>query len=284
MNRIENSLIRDITTDYGGAFTIYSNIDLFVKDVIIINVKTTSYLYTNIGDYVGGAGIIFMGNNFNGSGLCCSILSANYRSLLYMYSAAHTIHLNDTSIDNGTCYDYSVLLGRGKCFAKSMNCTHLKAMYSISTLHFGFHPVSYYCTNIYAANNTGKIIFGHSCSTNSEQISNSIILLYNSPIDGILGFWTFIHRITNSYMIGNAKNTLIERETCTVKFDNCYHDGISNIHTETNIRTSHEIFITISSQNCLTFVPDTCVRIKTCQCRGNSLTYLFIILFLFIES
>ena len=280
MNRIEQALFRNFITDYGGAFFIDRNIDLFVKNVVITNIKTTGYCRNIGGNNVGGPGFAFTGNSFSGSDLCCSILSTEYRSLLYVYSAT-CAQLNDTSIDNGTCSEYSVLLGKGNCFVKSLNCTRLKATNYISTLHIGWWPVSYYCTHIIVVNNTGKTIFGHTCSVKTEQISNNIILLDNNSTEGLFGFWIHAHRITNSYMIGNVLNKVFKRQECTVTFDNCYHDGVSNIDTQTNIRTRYEIIGQPNfSQNCLTFVLHSCVRRKSCQYRENYLMCLFIMEFL----
>jgi hypothetical protein len=280
MNRIEQALFRNFITDYGGAFFIDRNIDLFVKNVVITNIKTASYCRNSVGNNVGGPGFAFAGNSFSGSDLCCSILSTQYTSLLYMYSATCVLHLNDTSVDNGTCCDYSVVLGKGKSFVKSLNCTHLKTTSYISALHFGWWTVSYYCTDIIVANNNGKTIFGHTCSDKTEQTSNNILLLDNNSTEGLFMFWTHAHRITNSYMIGNVLNKVFKYQECTVTFDSCYHDGVSNIDTQTNIRTRYEIFITISSQNCLTFALHSCVLRKSCQYRENSLICLFIMVFL----
>jgi hypothetical protein len=263
MKSIENSFFRDITADYGGAFFINRNINLFVKNVVITNVKTTSY-FTSSERYDMG------------SGLCCSTLSANYRSLFVMHSASHIVYLNDTSLDNSACSDRSILFGKFKSFSKSVNCTHLKTVGDISTLHFGWHASFYYCTDIIIANNTGVTMFGFSCGVNEEQISNNIVFLDNNSTAGLLRFWRYRHRIKNSYMIGNSENTIVKAETCTVTFDNCFHDGITKIDTENNVRTYYENFINIATQNCLTLVFDLYVKRNTCQYIENHLTYLFI--------
>ena len=279
MWKIEKSSFSNLIVPYGGAFFINSNFDLEVKNIIILNVSTSDN-----NDGIGAPGFLFLGRKFYGCGVCCRLLSTSYRSLLYMSSSESTIVLNETSADASNCKDYSIVLRVGTCSSKSINCTRLAVNSDIATLHFGANPPSYYLNEMYAINNTGQAIFGHTCSTDAEMKSENIVLVDNHATSGVFGFWKYQHRIVNAYIIRNNVNKIYRYVTCTIIFDKCYHDGICKddtctINNEVNTKTLYEINTKLK-MSC--FSKQFCKMITIhASCKSKSLFCFFVI---FIET
>ena len=278
MAKIEHSVFSGLSVQYGGVFYINNLIDLSITNVQIFNITATSYVNCYSAN-TGGPGFIFAGNTFQGNNICASNLITSYRGLLLMYSTDHKIYLNNTSVEGGSCGEHPVALCKGLCFAKAINCSRITSKSYSCSFHFGFYPISYHLSELIAINNTGPIVMMNACNdADNAQINKDIILLDNKVSTGVLGFWKYIHKITNAYIRGNSNNKIVNQESCTVIFDECYHDGVTGMNTEENSRAFYSNYVSFHSSFCRMRTFKRYLKTNHCSAKKHHHIFLLIII------
>ena len=255
MTVISHSSFANFVVDSCGAFCINYPIDLFVNNIQIINISTTSY-YTGVGRNYGAPGFLFSGNNFYGKMICCSLLSTSYDliifTLLKTNANYYENHLNGTSVYSCNSRSWNTAIDNGKCISKGVNFSKNKVNNRIASLHFGNRPICYYNTEITCENNTGYWIFGHSCCTNSEMKSLYISIINNNVSNALFYFYTCEHKLYHSYIVGNSLCSLSIEANAKVAFESCYIGALTGAFSKINTLTMYETNIMLPSK-CRTY-------------------------------
>lgn len=268
--KIEDTTFKDFVVPFGGAFYIVSSIDLDVKKLNIFNINSFNYI-TIVGVNGGGPGFIFSGNGFHGSHICANNLSTSYSSIFLVYTSSSSNHaINSSCVSACDCLSYSIILGQCACVSDSVNVTECSSKGTVSTIHYGWHPSSYYQENFIGRNNTGPAIFGHSCSSTAEQKCLNIVLIDNTASLGVIGFWNNNHRLVNSYFLRNTICKLYKfNKNAVVTFERCFNEGITDV-TEVNPKTSYQTSIDITRFNYEEFkkkmIKETCKKLNRRTC------------------
>jgi hypothetical protein len=286
MEKIESSIFFNFTVDYGGAFFIQIPVDLYIKNVLFSKIST--YSSTKVNNYdVGGSAFIFGGNNFFGSSICCDSLTATSTSFIYTYVKDQKFHnqLNHTSVMSGNCLRYAVLLGKGNCFSHDFNCTRLQTTQQIPNLHFGWSPISYHQTICNCINNTGLMIFGHSCINNSAQIAENVAIIDNKATSALFARWESNHRFVNCYFLRNTNCDIYSFQSGSLfTFIECYSDKEIKSLDGTLIYTeypktfySNEISFASAMCDVLDY-QKKCVIFRTISCSKQILKSIFFLI------
>ena len=286
IGKIEYSSFRDLVVPYGGAFLVNRSIDFKVHSIQLLNLVSSDSTYL-VDAKVGGSGFIFVGNNFYGSNICGFNLSTMFRSSIFVYSKQHNGFFNMSSLSCTRCNECNVVFGKGNIISNEVNITSSKTEHHTSTIHFGWYPTYYYQENFIGHNNTGKLIFGHSCSVTTEQICRNIVLVENEASNGILFFCNNNHRLINSYLLHNKGNLYYTDDSTTVlTLEDCYSEDTTGVIV-TKGKTFYETKINVVSPVCDVLkqndIYETCkklinIRTYTSQRRISYSLFLFILL------
>jgi len=248
--RLEYVTFYDFKVEYAGAFFINDNNDLVLNCVQISKITTTGY-YIYKGEKFGCAAFLYIGNNFYGSRVCGSELESTSNLIAHTDISLESNNvLNSSSFHDTFCEFCSVSLNHGYIISNDINASHLVVNNDISTLHFGGRPYTYKHSFFIGCNNTGRTIYGHSSGNAEIQTSKYVVLIDNTPKDGLLKNYGYNHRFFESYFKGNKMNNIIFQDpTYTITFENCYNEGTTGI-TEKNPKTFYETNVLLFPSQC----------------------------------
>ena len=250
MCSVSSTTFSNFVVPFGGVFVINEKVDMTISNIFVYNISTISR-YQYFSTYYGCPLLIFIGNNFYFSKVCCSSLATQYSSLIFTYTDnSVNSHLNESSFSSSSSSYCNININLGKCLSDGINCSDLKATSGMATIHFGCSPISYKHLNFIAFNNSGDGTFGHSCSSSPEQYCINFVLINNIASIGVLYFSTISHRLVNGYIKGNDKSCVNPGSSAKLMLEQCYYDSLSGSFSSQNSRTEYEYVIKSNIWRC----------------------------------
>lgn len=278
---VENTYFANLVVEYGGAFFVSNEVDAHITNIQLWNVKATGYVDV-LGSNYGGAGFIFIGNNFYGNGICCKDMSTQYRSII-LTRCLNTANnqLNQTSVDSCQDEKLAIVIGPSKCVSSQLNGsrTYSTGSSHVGVIHLAWSPSKYYMCNFIGLNNTGETIIGPSTTSTELQIMRDIVVVNNNVSIGIFQFWKKNHKIINAYIHGNTKKGVVwsdNKSDIVVEFEGCYHDGIDGITVDKSPKTFYETNTFIPPQQCKFYEEFAKLCLKTFKHRRRRHISIFI--------
>lgn len=257
MYLVKYATFANLIVPYGGILLINEKVDMKIESISAFNI-TSTYYYTFHSIKHGVPGLMFIGNNFYSSKICCFDLKTQYKSLLFTYiDNSKDNHLNDSSICSSSSLRSSIQYNCGKCISDGLNCSRLSVSEAYSTLHFGYSPISYYHLNFIAFNNTGETTFGNSCSSSAEQYCRNFAAISNTASSAVIKFWQYAHRLVNGYLKGNNKSAIVIVSTTLVTLEDCYYDTLSGTFSTNNTKTLFDYTFKTMTVKCVVYNRET---------------------------